>query len=176
MQIRLLAAIALLVALLVPVATPSAHIDGATAEFGNTVDLDSNGITIASGTGAINSVKWTDGTQMWSETDTFGLTATDRIFLNGGTTTCGTIVIGQNVMQPSTGDCIDLGTSSQRFRDFYLTDTINWSSPPDTTSADYPMVYSTGNTQIYRKTNGFNGTCSNPTSIEIDRGIVVGCS
>lgn len=77
---------------------------------------------------------------------------------------------------------VNLGdTGGNRWATIYgvalnITESIFWSSPPTTTSGDNPMVYSTANEQIYEKTDGFSGTCSNPTSIVIESGIVTGCS
>lgn len=148
-------------------------ISGITATFGGgAVTLDSNGVSITNGSGTVNKVKWSDGSYIYASSGIVAQSSGNwNLQTNGGSAQW---TFNSSRLDPPGG--ADLGSSGSRINIMWLIDTIKWSSPPTTTSNDDPVVYSSGNAQLYRKTNGFNGNCSNPTSIDIDKGIVVGCS
>jgi hypothetical protein len=150
-------------------------INGATITAGNgTVTLDSNGITATNGFLGSNGYKFTDGNGLFNS-GALELRADSNVIITA---------VGWDLSVSSSGNITltngtskgDLGTSSFRFQNLFLQGDINVTNFPTTTFNDYPVVYSTGNTILYRKTNGFDGTCNSPTSIVIERGIVVGCS
>jgi len=147
-------------------------ISGVTATFGGAVTLDSSGISIVTGSASVNKIKFSSGASVYTTTSNdLVLLGTDILIAAPGGSAVWT---GSAFYSNTAGD--DLGTSSARWEHLFLSGDINWVSPPTTTSPDYPLVYSTGNTIIYRKTDGFDGTCNSPTSIIIERGIVTGCS
>lgn len=137
------------------------------------VTLDGNGITLTAASGATNTLKFTDSTNLSSISGATTLSATGSITLSGGG--YGMSISGSGVI-PFSGVALGGSGANDRWNSLFLTNDLNWVSPPDTDSNDYPMVYSVGNTKIYRKTDGYDGTCTLPTSIVIERGIVVGCS
>ena len=62
---------------------------------------------------------------------------------------------------PNADNSFKLGDSGVKWSEghvnnLFVYNELKWNSPPTTTSADYPLVYSTGNTIVYRKTNGYN--------------------
>jgi hypothetical protein len=149
-------------------------ISGVTATFGGgSVTLDSNGVSITNGTGTVNKVKWSDGSYLYSSGGTLVAQAAGNWALqtNGGSAQ---YTFSSSRMDPPGG--ADIGSSGSRVNILWLIDTIKWSSPPTTSSDDDPVVYSSGNAQLYRKTNGYTGTCSSPSSITIESGIVTACS
>ncbi len=152
-------------------------IDGVTIRAGSSdeVTLDSSGITLASGVGTGNRLKFNDGSYIYSDADWMTISADTRIALFGGLSSMA-LYVGSNDLFPQNTNAFDLGTSSLRFRDLYLTEAVHISSFDTTVSADDPVVFSGTNGRIYRKTNGISTTCANPTSITIESGIVVGCS
>ena len=152
-------------------------LDGVEVRAGSSdqVVLNSSGITIEAGNSAPNQIKFDDGSTIFSLSDSINLWSDTAVLIRGGGASP-TVRFGSSDIRTLNNAELDLGNSSQRFRSLFLADDLNWNAPPTTTSDDYPMVYSTGNTKLYRKTNGFSGTCSNPTSIVIERGIVVSCS
>ncbi len=150
-------------------------ITGTTAEFAGTVVLDGSGITIDAGSGSANQVKWTDGSGIFSQTDNLRLSSQDEInftlpnFANIEFSEFGITPTGVN-------DGLELGTSSDPWDKLWVESEIQWASPPTTTSSDDPVVYSSGNAKLYRKTNGFSGTCAPSDTLTVQSGIIVGCS
>jgi hypothetical protein len=105
-------------------------ITGSEAYFGGSdqVTLDSDGITIDAGTGDANAIKWTDGSEIISRTDT------DALFLSGpgvpqiniydfatvvwGNSADGVIFTG-SILAPWTTNTHSLGDSSNRWENLY---------------------------------------------------------
>ena len=150
-----------------------ATISGVSATFGGgTVTLNSTGIEIVSGTSPSNYYRFSEGEYFRGYGNAATIRGVDEVQLEAGS---GGLYYftGSQFYAPNGSD---LGTSGSPWGQIYNNGDYHWNSPPTTTSNDAPVVYSSGNTKMYVKTNGYNGTCSNPTSIVIDAGIVVGCS
>lgn len=160
------------------------HINGATAEFGGIVDLNSSGIRISGGAPGTNAgYKFTNGFGMFYSGTNLHLYNDDGDIILA--------MVGGNHIGPDTVG-VDLGTSGIPFDDIwaetidltgaavvdgnlFLGGDLDW-TPPTTTADDQPLVYSVGNGIVYRKTNGLTGTSCSATgifSINWDRGIAV---
>ncbi len=92
-------------------------ITGVTATFASTVTLNSSGITIDAGTGSVNKVKWTDGSQIWSQSDDLWLESDSDILLHNGTTEVG---LNAGSFRPNTSFSADLGTSGTRWDGLWI--------------------------------------------------------
>jgi len=124
---------------------------------GGALTMDGSGFLLTAGSGTANMLRWTDGTEIYTNGSTFTLTAGHDVILAA---TSGDAFL--------TGSSVYLQGTVRASGDIYL-------SPSTTTSNDYPMVFSTGQGHMYRKTNGYDGTCSSPSTIVIERGIITDC-
>lgn len=161
----------------------NANITGTINAGGGDVVIDSTGIQIDAGLGATNAIRWT-GSEGGARVFGANSLGSPALFLQGGGggivlfgSNFGSLVLDNNAL---TGGNNNLGTSTSRWNELWLTEELFWTSPPTTDFDDYPVVYSTGNTKLYRKTDGFNGTLCNGSagveSITVERGIVVGAT
>lgn len=150
-------------------------ITGVTAEFGSTVVLDSDGITIDEGPGIDNSVKWTDGSFIQSDSNLMTIGADSTLIFTAGTWT---VLFSGTSFRPVSSNQIDLGTSSLKWRTLYLANDLIMDgdiffTPPTTTAPDPPLVYSISNGIPYRKTDVHTGTCN--SNFAVESGLIVSC-
>lgn len=93
---------------------------GVTAMFGGGVTLNSSGITLTEGNGAVNQVKWTGGSAIY-EFVALNLTATTDVVMSTGSG--GAVIMNtNNQVRPQNGNTTDLGASSAPWRIGYLRD------------------------------------------------------
>ena len=90
-------------------------ITGSTATFGSNVLLDASGITIDSGTGSTNRIKWSDGSSLLSSNNALQLSSDSVINLIPGSNG---ITISSTVLRPLGSS--DLGSSGNRWVIGYL--------------------------------------------------------
>jgi hypothetical protein len=161
-------------------------ISGVSADFGSgalTID-PTNGITIGTGSGTLNKIKWGGGVFVGSFASGDLRLNGDVVRLTDGTTNAFWAPSFGGFYPSSTS--MTLGLSSAKWGslwtneiqltgDLHMSGDLRW-TPPTTTSSDQPVVYSTGNAILYRKTNAYSGTCSSPSSITVEGGIITGCS
>lgn len=157
------------------------------AGSGNEVTLNASGITLAAGTGAVNSVKWSNGALVRSfSSGTLLLQAYDSVWselANG----C-LMVHDWDAFGPANGNSssnVHLGRSGGPWRDIYMngdmylqgsSTRVFWDNPPSTTYQDEPLVWSVGNNQIFRRNDTFTGTVPALADIEVRGGLIVGWS
>lgn len=162
----------------------SVDITGGTLDIGP-VEITSTGIVVDSGTGSNAGYRFAGGYRMTHDSIEGQIQFTagsasfemdsDGFFIAGGLDIGSDgIDVGGNIRASTSG--LNIGTSGSRFNHIFLAGDINVTGFPTTTDADYPVVYSTTNTLLYRKTNGVTGTtCAGLgiDSINWDRGIAV---
>jgi hypothetical protein len=146
-------------------------INGSTinAGGGNEVVLNGSGITISSGVGANNSVKWSGGGVIYSSGGTMTLRNGDiQIGANNGSTT---YFFESNAFQGSAG----LGTQSIPWTSLFVTPPQNNGGAGG--SSFYPLQLNVNDNQVHQKRNGYDGQCviTAGKSLYIDHGIVIGC-
>lgn len=162
----------------------SVDITGGTLDIGP-VEITSNGIVVDSGTGTNAGYRFAGGFRMTHDSVEsqiqFTVGSVSYEMDNSGFFIAGGLDIGSlgmdvggNIRASTSG--LNIGTSGSRFNHIFLAGDINVTGFPTTTADDYPVVYSTTNTLLYRKTNGVTGTtCAGLgiDSINWDRGIAV---
>jgi hypothetical protein len=146
-------------------------INGSTmhAGGGNEVTIDSSGLTLASGNGTANQIKWSSGGVIYGSSSTLTLRGGDvQIGANNGSMT---YFFESNAFQGAAG----LGTQSIPWTSFFVTPPTNNAAGGG--SSFYPLQLNTTDNQMHRKTNGYDGQCviTAGKSLYIDHGIVVGC-
>lgn len=156
----------------------NATLTGSLSAGGGTVVIDSNGISISAGTGTANRIKWGTSGNVTAASNTLFLFGATNISLQAVSSSTG-MLVGSSEVNPI-GSSMSLGGASDPWDEIQVRDNIYFQSPPDSTSADYPIVRSDGNGSLWRKTNGSNGTlCSGSAgvaTIVVERGIVVGAT
>jgi hypothetical protein len=123
----------------------------------------------------------------------------DYLLMWGNTSGGGNnVFLDQNEFSPDVGDTLDLGSDTYPWTEVWVATAVvpdtsaatlgtaskRWGAifvdPPSTTSEDYPIVYSSGNNQLYYKTDGVDNSapCSGGgvADISVERGIVTGVS
>ena len=153
-----------------------AAISGTVSAASGAVTIDSSGITIDNGSSGVNQVKWDDGSSIGSSGDIMALEGTSGIYLYGA---AAAMRVADHV-EPTTSGAIDLGSTSLRWHDLWLEDDVHhfgdyyWDSPPTTTAADYPIVWSPSIKVLYQKTDG--SSASGCTTVTAEAGIVTSCA
>jgi hypothetical protein len=132
------------------------------------VTIDSSGLMLTAGTSTPNQVKWTNGAYLYGNAGYLGLNSPQYITLD---TPNGSIGLANGALWPV--PAISLGLASAPWADFYLRDRLFWEDPPQTTYQDHPLVWSPGNGQVYRRTDGVTVSVANPTWIQVRGGLVV---
>jgi hypothetical protein len=134
---------------------------------GNEVLLNSSGVTITAGSGTVNKVKWDNGSYIAGDGTYTVIGSPNQIkFYASGGSQAYEMIYGSFYPE---GTAASLGASSFPWSALFVT-------PPTTTSGYDPLVLNTADNQVYRKTNGWTGSCSSPTTLNVVHGIVVGCS
>ena len=137
---------------------------------GGEVILNSDGIAITVGTGNRNKIRWSDGSWIGGyDANNLDLVGNTTTTITGGSTD---VVVAFSALYP--GGAFNLGASGASWRDLFLSRDIYWDSPPTTTAADLPIVWSSSSKALYQKTDGCDG--SGYTGFSAERGIVTACS
>jgi hypothetical protein len=147
---------------------------------GGAVEMNSGGFNIASGTGTANMYKFTGslGMGVHNNGDSLSLYAGAGLLVapNNGSATLAWV--GSKLY--TTSGTPDIGSTSARWNDLWLENDIHhfgdyyWDSPPTTTAADLPIVWSSSIKALYQKTDGT--TVNSCTTVNTESGIVTACS
>lgn len=154
--------------------TGSTIVGGPGGSLGS-LTIDSTGVTFTDGTNYGNAVNWDDGSYVRSASGEMMVQAGSGLSLKSSST-AGIYIAGSAVGPYSAST--DLGTSSQQWRDLYLTKDIFMFNPTTTTGSHYPIVWDSGSQFTRRKTDGVDATvCGSGDVVEtvtFELGIAVG--
>jgi hypothetical protein len=125
--------------------------------FGNIV-MDGGGITIPNGDASSGSRIRIGGATLYALT-------TDSLICAGNFSVFGAGYVDEDLYVAGELTCSTLE----------LVGHMDWINPPSTTFSDYPIVWSSGNNDVYYKTNGYNGTLNlgSGDQLVIERGLVI---
>jgi hypothetical protein len=127
---------------------------------GGEVILNSDGIAITVGTGNRNKIRWSDGSWIGGyDANNLDLVGNTTTTITGGSTD---VVVAFSALYP--GGAFNLGASGASWRDLFLSRDIYWDSPPTTTAADLPIVWSSSIKALYQKTDGATKNCAGGVS------------
>jgi hypothetical protein len=146
------------------------------AGSGNQVTLNSSGVSIVEGTGEPNKIKWTNGSAIFGQSVFTFIDAPGQVVIGAGSSA---LYVGGGEVLGSAG--YNLGASAQRFSNAYVTtmhvsNNIYFTNPPSTTFQDEPLVWSSGQQQIYRRTDAITANIPATASLVVRGGLVVGYS
>jgi hypothetical protein len=141
-----------------------------TAGGSSSVTINSSGVSITAGTGVEQRLKWSNGAYIYASGSNLSMNAPTKWTVD---TPGASLALESGAFWSA--QQISLGTSGAKWGEVWIAGDIH-QTPGTTTASDQPMVYSITNGIYYRKTNGFSGTVSNPSSITVQNGIVTSVS